>query len=157
MGTVSEQLRDKVDSFLKKYKMSANRFGAIVSGDTRLVFDLRSGARKFQPRTEARVEAFIDIFERYGLTFADVSSRVHRLARDVGAPISMQAVATMLNPNGVSGTVPIRDVQVAKIVDVSVDEARVLLEEAAQAEIGELRKSRYWCLTVFAAAPEPLA
>jgi hypothetical protein len=47
-----------IERYLRRSKVSASRFGRLVSGDPRLVFDLRRG-REPRPAMAARVVAHI--------------------------------------------------------------------------------------------------
>lgn len=47
-----------IERYLRKTGMPPTRFGRLVAGDPRLVFDLRLG-RHMGPKLEARVRAFL--------------------------------------------------------------------------------------------------
>ena len=48
----------KVERYLRQAEMTPSRFGRVVAGDPRLVFDLRKG-REPRPDMAARLAAFI--------------------------------------------------------------------------------------------------
>lgn len=56
-------LRRRVESYLKRARISPTRFGREALNDTRFVFDLRRG-RQVTETVAARVDAWIDNRER---------------------------------------------------------------------------------------------
>ena len=52
-------LQRRIEIHLRRSGMTAARFGRVVMGDPRFVFDLRKG-RELRPPTAARVSAWLD-------------------------------------------------------------------------------------------------
>lgn len=52
----------RIERFLRKTEMTWTKFGRLAVGDPRFVDDLRNG-RMPRPRTEKRVEHFMNIYE----------------------------------------------------------------------------------------------
>ena len=68
----------------------------LVTGDSRMVLDLRSGRREFQPRTVARIEAFVDAYRSHGEAVAILAARLHSACREHGCQVSMGAIVAAL-------------------------------------------------------------
>jgi hypothetical protein len=49
----------KIETFLRRTRMPATKFGRLAAHDPRFVFDLRDG-REPRPKTEERVEHFMN-------------------------------------------------------------------------------------------------
>jgi hypothetical protein len=60
---VKWSLRRRVEQFLKRTRISATRMGLDVTGDPKLVFEIRKG-RTPRPRTEAKIAAYMDRIDR---------------------------------------------------------------------------------------------
>jgi hypothetical protein len=60
---VKWSLRRRVEHFLRRTRISATRLGLDVTGDPKLVFEIRKG-RVPRPRTEAKVMAYMDRIDR---------------------------------------------------------------------------------------------
>jgi hypothetical protein len=60
---VKWSLRRRIGHFLKRTRISPTRFGLEVTGDPRLVFQIRRG-RVPRPRMEAKILAYMDRVER---------------------------------------------------------------------------------------------
>jgi hypothetical protein len=56
-------LRRTIEQFLKRTRISPTRLGLDVTGDPRLVFQIRKG-RVPRPRMEAKILAYVDRVER---------------------------------------------------------------------------------------------
>lgn len=56
-------LRRRIEQFLKRTRISATRLGLEVTGDPKLVFEIRKG-RAPRPRMEAKVVAYMDRIDR---------------------------------------------------------------------------------------------